>query len=106
MLLLFDGRRSPGGKQSAARRDLHADDTHLLFNRKRQELFGEAVNVSVRGVESHEDGVKGMAIDGVDEGFGTIVPSNAEEADDFLLLHFEQRFHSAALGEHRVDVFR
>ena len=40
----------------------------------------------------------------IDQRIGPVVAGDAEVAHDLLLLHFEQRFHRAALGEDLVHV--
>ena len=68
------------------------------------------MDMRVGGVHRHEDGVEVVAVDRVDEGLGAVVSGDAEIAHHLLLLHVEQRFHRAALGEdlvhivHRADV--
>ena len=64
----------------------------------------EAVVVRVGGVHGHQDGVEGMAADALHQRVGAVVAGDAEEAHHLLLLHFEQRFHGAALGEDRIHV--
>ena len=104
VLLLLDGRRRPGGKDASAAGNLHADDAHLLFDRERQQLVVEAVVVRVGGVHGHEDAVEVVAVDALDQRFGPVVAGDAEMPHHLLLLHLEQRFHGAALGEDLVDI--
>jgi hypothetical protein len=60
--------------------------------------------VRVRGVHRHKNRVEWIALDAFDERVGAVVTGEAEEADDLLLLHLQQCFHSAALGEDVVDI--
>src|ERR1035437_6428464 len=55
-------------------------------------------------VDRHEDGVKRIATNGLDQRLGTEVSGDAEEADHLLVAGFEQGFHRAALGEYLLDL--
>jgi uncharacterized membrane protein len=60
--------------------------------------------VRVGGVHGHQNRVEGMAVDALHQRVGAVVAGDAEMAHDLLLLHFEQRFHRAALGEDFVHI--
>ena len=86
------------------RRNLHADDAHLLLDRQRQQLLVEAVVMRIGGVHGHQNRVEGMALDALHQRVGPVVAGDAEIAHHLLLLHFEQRFHRAALGKDLVHI--
>ena len=54
------------GEQASAGGDFHADDAHLLLDGQGQQLFGEAVVMRIGGIDGHQNGVEGMAVDGLD----------------------------------------
>jgi hypothetical protein len=104
-LLLLDGWRRPAGEDTAARRDLHADDAHLFFKSQGEQALGEAVGVvGVGCVEGKNASVKWEAVDDVDDGFGLVVGGNTKVADDLLVAHLDEGFHGTAFCEDGGDL--
>src|SRR5580700_11525392 len=104
MLLLFHRRRRPTGKNTAACHHLHPDDSELFLDGQRKKVFLKTVVVLVGRVDAHQDGVKGKAVDAVDERFGTEASGDAQMADHFLIARLNQGFYRTAFAKYLVNV--
>jgi len=84
--------------------DFHADGSHLELLGEGQEVLDEAEVVAVGGVDGHEDGVEGEALDGFDEDVGLEMAGDTRKVAADCSRAFSRAFDGRRWGEDAVEL--
>src|ERR1700737_1661514 len=87
----------------------HAENSNAAFGQNRQDLFFEAVEMSVHYVERHLNGVEREAVlrggrQHLQMNVWTLVACETDKTDLARFLGFQDDFHRSAFGENAIRI--